>query len=88
MPAVSEAEIREFCLDYLRQVLDLPPEEIVPEATFARLGLDSASSVNLLVEIEDRLDLELAPETIADYPTVAALARFLAAQTAGRGSAG
>jgi acyl carrier protein len=86
--AASEAEIREFCLGYLRKSLELPAEEIVPEASFARLGLDSASSVGLLLELEEWLGLELSPEATVDYPTIAELARFLAAGQGGTGAAG
>jgi acyl carrier protein len=77
--ARSEAEIRAFCLDYLRNNLEIPAEEIVPEADFARLGLDSGSSVHFLVGLEEWLGRELDPEVIYQHPTVADLARHLAA---------
>jgi acyl carrier protein len=76
----SEAEIRDFCLDYLRKNLEIPPDEIVPEANFARLGLDSGNSVHFLVGLEEWLGRELDPEVIYDHPTVADLARHLAGQ--------
>lgn len=78
--AFSEAEIRDFCLAYLRKNLDIPPEEIVPEANFARLGLDSGNSIHFLVGLEEWLGRELDPEVIYDHPTVADLARRLAAE--------
>jgi acyl carrier protein len=82
----SEAQIREFCLDYLRRTFGrtIPPDEIVAEARFASLGLDSASSTHLLVELEDWLGLELSPEVVFEHPTVEELARFLAAQPSSR----
>ena len=81
MPA-SEAQIRDFCLDYLGRTLArvVPSHEIVAEARFASLGLDSASSTHLLVELEDWLGIELSPEVVFEYPTIGDLARFLAAQ--------
>ena len=86
MPA-GEAQIRDFCLDYLRRTLHgvIPPHEIVAEARFAALGLDSASSTHLLVELEDWLGVELSPEAVFDYPTVAELARFLSEQAPAKG---
>jgi acyl carrier protein len=76
----SEAQICDFCLDYLGRTLArvIPPHEIVAEASFASLGLDSASSTHLLVELEDWLGVELSPEVVFEYPTIGDLARFLA----------
>ena len=77
----SEAQICDFCLDYLSRTLArVPPHEIVAEARFASLGLDSASSTHLLVELEDWLGVELSPEVVFEYPTIGDLARFLAGQ--------
>jgi acyl carrier protein len=80
---ISEAQIRDFCLDYLSRTLArvIPPHEIVAEARFASLGLDSASSTHLLVELEDWLGVELSPEVVFEYPTIVELARFLAGQS-------
>lgn len=77
-PSPSEGAIRAWCLDYLARTLDLPEGEIDPQAEFARLGLDSASSIHFLVALEEWLGRELAPELIVEYPTVAAVAHHLA----------
>ena len=74
----TESEIREWCVSYLARTLDLSDRPIDPETKFARLGLDSASGVYLIVELEDWLGIELTPEVIFEYPTVAELARYLA----------
>jgi acyl carrier protein len=76
--AVSEAEIREWCVDYLSRTLDLPRADVAADTEFARLGLDSASSIHFIVELEEWLGLELTPELIFEYPTIADLARHLA----------
>ena len=70
-------------MKYLATALDLSPEEIDPDAAFSRLGLDSANSVYLIVELEDWLGLELTPELIFEYPTISDLARYLAERAAG-----
>jgi len=44
------------------------------------VGLDSANSVFLIVELEDRLGLELTPDLLFEYPTIGELARHLAAR--------
>jgi acyl carrier protein len=42
------------------------------------MGLDSATSVYFVVELEEWLGRELEPEIVGEYPTVAQLARHLA----------
>ena len=46
--------------------------------------IDSAMTVYLLMELEDRLDLELSPETFYDHPTIAELSAHLAEKVAAR----
>jgi len=77
----SEAAIRDWCIQYLTRTLDLPGQTIDTEMTFARMGLDSANSVFLIVELEDWLGLELTPDLLFEYPTIGELARQLAART-------
>jgi acyl carrier protein len=79
----SEAAIRDWCVEYLARTLDLPNHTIDPAMTFARLGLDSANSVFLIVELEDWLGLELTPDLLFEHPTILELARHLATR-AGR----
>jgi acyl carrier protein len=74
----SEPAIREWCIDYLSRTLDLPGGRVDPDVEFTRLGLDSASSIHFIVELEEWLGLELAPELISEHPTIADLARHLA----------
>ena len=86
-PNVSESQIREWCLDYIRQNVEDPPAEIGPDNTFAEMGLDSATSVYFVVELEEWLGVELEPEIVGDYPTVAALARHLVTREGNAGAA-
>jgi len=78
----SEADIREYCITVLTASLGIPEDRIEPETTFARLGLDSASSVYLIVALEEWLGVELTPELTFDHPTLARLARHLAGRPA------
>src|SRR3954454_9697469 len=66
----SEAAIRDWCVEYLARTLDLPDHTIDPEMTFVRLGLDSANSVFLIVELEERIGLELTPDLLFEHPTI------------------
>jgi len=80
---VTEADIRDWCIAYLQRTIDNPSIAIGPEANFAELGLDSATSAYFIVELEDWLGAELRPELVFEYPTIAALAHFIANGDAG-----
>jgi len=84
----SEAAIRDWCVGYLARTLDLPEEQIRPDVKFGRLGLDSANSVYLIVELEEWLGLELAPDLLFEHPTILDLARYLAGRAAGETGVG
>jgi acyl carrier protein len=73
---------------YLARTLDLPEKAIDPDVKFARLGLDSANSVYLIVELEDWLGLELTPDLVFEHPTISELARHLAERSSGENDVG
>jgi acyl carrier protein len=83
----SSADISAVCIRRVAKLLDMPESEISPDATFSRLGLDSAKSVSLLLDLEEQLGIEISEELIADFPCVSALsaelARLCAAQARG-----
>ena len=74
---VTESDIRDWCIEYLRKTVDNPSIAIGPDARFAELGLDSATSAYFIVELEEWLGAELRPELVFEYPTIAALAHFI-----------
>jgi acyl carrier protein len=80
---MTRQEISDFCVNQIADILRIPKEQVDVNAKFARLGLDSAMTVYLLMELEDRLNLELSPETFYDHPTVDALSAHLAEKVAG-----
>ena len=79
----SEAAIRDWCAKYLARTLGLADQEIDPDVKFARLGLDSANSVYLIVELEEWLGLEFTPDLLFEHPTISDLAQYLARRAAG-----
>ena len=81
---MTKEEISAFCVDQLAEILRIPRNTIDVNAKFARLGLDSAMTVYLLMELEDRFDLELSPETFYDHPTIDALSTHLAEKLGAR----
>jgi acyl carrier protein len=75
----SESEICEWCLDYMRRTVEDAAVEIGTEVPFAQMGLDSATSAYFIVELEEWLGdgIELEPEVVFDYPTIAALTHYI-----------
>jgi len=81
---MTKDEISAFCVEQLAEILRIPKDTVDVNAKFTRLGLDSAMTVYLLMELEDRLDLELSAETFYDHPTVADLSAHLSEKIAAR----
>jgi acyl carrier protein len=54
---------------------------------FNRLGLDSAMVVYVMIELEEKLDLELTTDDFFDHPTVDELSLYLAGKRAARPAA-
>ena len=80
----TEAEISEWCRNYLSTTLELPASQIDPQAKFSQYGMDSASLVSLLVGLEDWLNIEIDPEIAFEHPTIAALAKHLVSAHGGK----
>jgi acyl carrier protein len=80
----TEPEIRQWCIACLAKVLKVPTERIDPQATFGRLGVDSAAAVFFVLDIEEWLDLELPASIAFEYPSIAELAGYLAKECAHR----
>ena len=79
---MTKDEISAYCIEQLADILRIPKESVDTRANFARLGLDSAMSIYLVMEIEDKLNVELDNDTLIDHPTVEALSAFLAEKAA------
>lgn len=79
----TKSEIAAFCVDQLAEILRVPKETVDTQANFARLGLDSAMSVYLVMDLEEKFNLELDYDMLADYPTIEALSAHIAGKVAG-----
>lgn len=80
-PATDVQSIVQWCRDYLADLLDIPAAEIDPDADFDRLGVDSALAVSLLIEVEERYGIDIAPEELFENPTITAVAGHLHARS-------
>jgi len=83
----TEAEIRDWCLVYVRRIVDDPGVAVGTDIGFAEMGLDSATSSYFIVELEEWVGVELEAELVFDYPTIAELARHIVERRA-TGNAG
>jgi acyl carrier protein len=84
---MTREQLSELCVASLANVLRIPKDTIEADAKFSRLGLDSAMVVYLMMELEEKLGLELSPDDFYDYPTVSDLSRYLAKKHAKRSAA-
>ncbi|GAA5060456.1 acyl carrier protein [Nocardia callitridis] len=73
----SREAIVAWCQQYLGTLLEVAASTIDPAADFDRLGVDSAVAVALLMEVEERYGVDLAPEDLFDNPNLDAVADYL-----------
>ena len=75
--------IEAWMLDWLMTRLGLSPEDVSRYRPFAEYGVDSLTAVEMSHELEQQFSVPLPPIVAWNYPTPAALARFLAEETLG-----
>lgn len=74
----SESDIRAWCMDHIARTLERRPADIDPDAKLTRLGLNSATMINLIIAAEEWLGVEVSPEAVYEYRSVNALSAHLA----------
>lgn len=64
-------ENKQIALEILAEIAGVDPETLAPETDLvADLGIDSPKALLLLVKIEDRFDIEIDDEAVAEMKTV------------------
>ena len=76
----TAAEIQDWLVSYVAELLEVDSEEIDVTIPFDRYGLDSSAAVGLTGDLEDWLGKEVDPTLLYDYPTVEALVQHLSLQ--------
>lgn len=72
------AEKESVALDVLAKLGTVERSEIKPEMDLvADLGIDSPKALQLLVELEDRLDIEISDDDAAKMDTVGDILEYL-----------
>ena len=71
---------RQVALDVLAKVGSVEQDKIAPEMELvADLGIDSPKALQLLIELEDRLGIEIGDEDAAKMDSVGDILSYLAA---------
>jgi acyl carrier protein len=77
-PPRSAAAIAAWCVNYLATAMELSPERIDVNATFASLGMDSVVRTSFQFALEELLNVPVSSDDLIERPTVTALADYLA----------
>jgi acyl carrier protein len=72
-PKFSRAEVRDWIITYLSELLGLPHHEIDPAQPFEIYGLESSGAVGFSGDLEDALGTTFDTTLAYDFPTVEAL---------------
>jgi len=76
----TAAEIQDWIVAYLADLLEIEPDEVDVTISFDRYGLDSSAAVGMTGDLETWLGKELDPTLLYDYPTVEALVQHISLQ--------
>lgn len=74
----TSAQIQNWIVTYIAQLLEIDPNEIDMTTPFERYGLDSSAMVVLSGDLQTWLGYDLDPTLLYDYPTIEALVGYLA----------
>ena len=77
-PPRGASAISAWCVSYLASAMELPPERIEVDATFASLGIDSVVRTSFQFALEELLNVPVTSDDLIERPTIAALAAHLA----------
>ncbi len=78
MPSVNAKDIESWIISALADLLKIKPSKIDRNETFETYGLNSVAAVELIGQLEERLDCEISATLAYEHPTPADLARHLA----------
>jgi acyl-CoA synthetase (AMP-forming)/AMP-acid ligase II/acyl carrier protein len=86
VPLDRAAEFTEtWLLEWLVERVGLDPADVDRNQPFAEFGVDSLTAVELSQELESQFGVPVTPVVAWNYPTPAALARYVAEQATGAG---
>lgn len=74
----NKDDIRTWLAKRLAEELRRPADKLDPQKPFAEYGIDSASAIGVVADLEDYLGRPLDPNLFYTNPTIHDLADFLA----------
>ena len=77
---VAAEAIQEWIVTRVSELTGIPPDEVDVEAPIERAGLDSIQMLVMTGDLENWLGFRFRDDPLDEFPTIAALARFVAAQ--------
>lgn len=75
---MTPKQLEEWLIEQIAAQLNVPKKEIDPVRRLEEYGLDSLEAVALTGELEELLGRPVDPTILWDYPSVRAVAAFLA----------
>jgi len=75
---VTETAIQDWLITCIADYAKVSAAEIDVDAPIATYGVDSLMAVRIAADMEEWLGYELAPTLVYDYPTIRAIARYVA----------
>ncbi len=79
---LSAEAIQSWLVTQIAERLKVNLRDVDVRTPFAHYGMDSVQAVSLSADLEEWLERELSPTLAYDYPTIEALARYLAGKPA------
>lgn len=77
---LSEEELISFCREELALMMGVPSESIDVHASFEDLRLNSIHAMQMLDELEDRLNISISPIIFWENPTLSSFCKTIAQQ--------
>ena len=85
---VAAEAVQQWLVARVSELTGIPPNEVDVGAPIERAGLDSIQMLRMTADLEDWLGFRFRGDPLDEFPTIAALARFVAAQGGERTSGG
>lgn len=77
---LSEEQLLSFCREELAMMTGVKPESISDDANFEDLRLNSIHAMQMLDELEDRLNISISPIIFWENPTLSSFCKAIAQQ--------
>jgi 8-amino-7-oxononanoate synthase len=74
----ARLELMKFLIGELARRMEVDPNLIDPRVPFDRYGVDSLNAIRLAADLEERIDRRIPSTALWDYPSIEALAAYLA----------